>query len=56
LANICIIEENKVMNEELVQHGSFAIAEWDGKYLFLERELDGLLDIPGGGFGLTEIN
>jgi 8-oxo-dGTP pyrophosphatase MutT (NUDIX family) len=44
------------MNTSLVQNGSFVIVEFDGKYLFLEREQDGLLDIPGGGYELTEVN
>jgi 8-oxo-dGTP pyrophosphatase MutT (NUDIX family) len=37
-------------------HGAFTILQINGKFAFIKREKDGLWDIPGGGFEITEID
>lgn len=37
-------------------HGAFTILQINGKFAFIKREKDGLWDIPGGGYEITEID
>lgn len=37
-------------------NGAFTVLQINGKYAFIKREKDGMWDLPGGGYEITEID